>query len=164
MNKTISSMTLTGALLALGACATPGSLPAGSGIDVARSGIQSPTGQYSLPNGGTRLEFARGAFGKETWMLDYDAKGTLVSSQQVLTEANFANITPGMTADEVRMRLGRPAHVFGAGWQDHLQIWNYRFAGGDCVWFQVSIRDADHKVREAGIGQDPACDGPNSKD
>ena len=89
------------------------------------------------------------------------ARGSLMSSQQVLTEASFADIIPGMSADEVRQRLGRPTHVFGAGWQEHIQVWNYRFVGGDCVWFQVSIRDADHKVREAGIGQDPACDGPS---
>jgi hypothetical protein len=151
-------------LVALAGCSTPGSLPPGTTIAVARAGMQAPTREYALPDGGRRLEFAHGSFGKETWMLDFDAKGALVSSQQVLTEANFAHITPGMTADEVRMRLGRPAYVFGAGWQDHLQIWNYRFAGGDCVWFQVSIRDADRLVKEASIGQDPACDGPNEKD
>jgi hypothetical protein len=152
------------ALAVLAGCAMPGSLPPGTTIAVARGGVQSPTGEYALPDGGRRLEFAHGSFGKETWMLDFNAQGALVSSQQVLTEANFTHITPGMTADEERRRLGRPADVFGAGWQDHLQVWNYRFAGGDCVWFQVSIRDADHLVREASIGQDPACDGPNSRD
>lgn len=152
------------ALTALAGCATPGNLAPGTPIDTARHGMMAPTGEYALPNGGRRLEFARGSFGKETWMLDFDAKGALVSSQQVLTEQNFSNITAGMPADEVRMRLGRPSWVFGAGWQDHFQVWNYRFAGGDCVWFQVSIRDADRKVRDASLGQDPACDGPNSRD
>lgn len=169
MNKTsetarhLSAVALVCAAVLAG-CATPGGLPLGTTIDAARHGVQSPTGEYALPNGGRRLEFARGAFGKETWMLDFDAQGALVSSEQVLTEDNFSNITPGMTADDVRMRLGRPAYIFGAGWQEHIQVWNYRFAGGDCVWFQVSIRDADRKVREAGIGQDPACDGPNSRE
>lgn len=166
MNQITIFRASAGALLAaaLGGCATPGSLPVGTPIDAARHGIQAPTGDHALPDGGRRLEFARGAFGRETWMLDFNTQGALVGSQQVLTEANFAHITPGMPADEVRMRLGRPAQVFGAGWQDHLQVWNYRFAGGDCVWFQVSIRDADHKVSEAGIGQDPACDGPHTRD
>jgi hypothetical protein len=163
MNK----ITLTGAagaaVLALAAllvgCATPGGLPPGTTIDAVRHGMRSPTDEYALPGGGTRLAFTQGSFNRETWMLDFDANGALVSSQQVLTERNFANITPGMSADEVRLRLGRPVQVFGAGWQEHIQVWNYRFAGGDCVWFQVSIRDADHKVREASLGQDPACDG-----
>jgi len=143
---------------ALSGCASPGGLPAGTTIDAARHGVQSPTAEYPLPDGGRRLEFTQGGYNRETWMLDFDAKGALVSSRQVLTEANFANITPGMPADEVRLRLGSPVQVFGAGWHEHIQVWNYRFAGGDCVLFQVSIRDADRKVREAGIGQDPACD------
>ena len=166
MNKiTITRVAAASALALtamLSACSTPGRLPPGTPIDAVRHGARSPSAEYALPDGGTRLEFAQGgSFNRETWMLDFDAKGTLVSSQQVLTEANFANITPGMPADDVRLRLGRPVQVFGAGWHEHIQVWNYRFAGGDCVWFQVSIRDADQKVREAGIGQDPACDGPS---
>lgn len=162
--------TLLGAALAAAAafvlpgCATPASLPPGTSIDAARHGPIAPTGEYALPNGGRRLEFSQGSFGKETWMLDFDPKGALVSSRQVLTEQNFWNITPGMSSDEVRMRLGRPSWVFGAGWQEHVQVWNYRYAGGDCVWFQIAIRDTDRKVRDASMGQDPACDGPNSRD
>jgi len=149
---------------ALAACATPGSLPPGTSLDQARQGWIAPTGQYALPGGGTRLEFARGAFGKETTMLDFDANGRLVASQQVLTEQNFANIVAGMPAAEVRLRLGRPSQVFAAGWHEKFHVWNYRFAGGDCVWFQVSISDQAQRVTEAGIGTDPACDGPDSRE
>jgi len=161
--KDLITLIAVAAAAVLAGCATPGPMPTGSTLDGARHGLRAPTGEYPLANGGTRLEFARGAFGKETWMLDFDAKGALVASQQVLTEATFATIRPGMSADDVRTRLGRPAQVFGAGWQDHIQVWNYRFVGGDCVWFQVSIRDADRQVREPGIGTDPACDGPNDR-
>ena len=166
MNKTtttrVAAASVSALAAALCACSTPGRLPPGTTIDAVRHGARSPSAEYALPDGGTRLEFGQGGFiNRETWMLDFDANGTLVSSQQVLTEANFATIKPGMPADEVRSRLGRPVQVFGAGWHEHIQVWNYRFAGGDCVWFQVSIREADQKVREAGIGQDPACDGPN---
>jgi hypothetical protein len=144
-------------------CASPGNLPLGTSIESVRDGLLAPTDEYALPDGRRRLEFRRGSLGRETWMLDFDANGALVSSQQVLTQANFADITPGMSADDVRMRLGHPSAVFGAGWQDHLHVWNYRFAGGDCVWFQVSIRDADRTVSAANIGMDPVCDGPNTK-
>jgi hypothetical protein len=149
---------------ALAGSATPDSLPAGTTLVQARHGWIAPTGEYALPGGGTRLEFARGAFGKETTMLDFDASGTLVGSQQALTEQNFAHIVAGMPAAEVRMRLGRPAQVFAAGWQEKFHVWNYRFAGGDCVWFQVSISDSAQRVTSAGIGTDPACDGPDSRE
>jgi hypothetical protein len=149
----------------LAGCGTlaPGGLPPGTPIAQARGALFAPTGEYALPDGGTRLEFAQGSFGKQTYMLDFDRSGRLVTSQQVLTELNLATITPGMTAEQVRMRFGRPAWVFGVNYPRG-QVWNYRFDGGDCVWYQVSIADADHRVVEANLGTDPACDGPNSRD
>ena len=145
----------------LAGCATlaPAAAPIGTPIAEVRRGSFGPTGEYPLPGGGTRLEFAQGSFGKQTWMMDFDAQGKLVSKEQVLTETNFARIVPGMPGAEVQMRLGRPAHVFSVQRQK-IQVWNYRFFGGDCVWFQVSVSDAG-PVTEAGIGTDPACDGPN---
>ncbi len=150
-----------GFVAALAGCAAlaPASAPLGTPIAEVRSGSFGPTGEYPLPGGGTRLEFAQGSFGRQTWMMDFDAKGILTSKEQVLTETNFARIVPGMPGAEVRMRLGRPAHVFLVQRQ-HLQVWNYRFFGQDCVWFQVSVSDAG-PVTEAGMGTDPACDGPN---
>ena len=153
---------LLGVIVAtIAGCATwaPGALPLGTPIAQARSGVFGPTGEYALPGGGTRLEYAQGGFGRQTYMLDFDATGRLVATEQVLTDANFAAITPGLAEADVRMRLGRPAHVFTVPWQ-RLHVWNYRWFGGDCVWFQVSISDAQQRVTEAGTGIDPACDGP----
>jgi hypothetical protein len=149
----------------IGGCASiaPGMAPLGTPIAQVRQAWVSPTGEYPLPGGGTRLEFSQGSFGRQTHMLDFDAKGVLVASEQVLTEDNFATIVPGMASREVRMRLGRPAQVFNVGWQN-LQVWNYRYAGGDCVWFQVSIGNADARVTETGTGYDPACDGPEIRE
>lgn len=149
--------------LAATACATfPGGLPLGSPISDVGRVIGSPTGEYNLPGGGRRLEFAQGQFGRQTYMLDFDASGRLVVSEQVLTEANFAKITPGMARDEVLMRLGRPVNVLTVPRQK-LRVWSYRFFRGDCIWFQISISDAGF-VSEASMGTDPACDGPNGRD
>ena len=83
-----------------------------------------------------------------------------VKSEQVLDPAHFATIQPGQSAEEVRMRIGRPAHIFTVGWQS-LWVWNYRWWQGDCVWYQVSIAQESNLVVDAGYGTDPACDGPN---
>ena len=154
---------LTGAA-ALSGCTSlvPAALPPGASIAQARQAIIAPTGEYALPGGGTRLEYAQGSFGRQTYMLDFDANGILVSSQQVLTGQNFAAITPGLSSADVRFRLGRPVQVFSVPWQK-LHVWNYRYAGGDCVWFQVSISDAAQQVTESGNGPDPACNAPNPK-
>ena len=145
------------------ACAffSPGSVSLGTSIEDVRRSAPTPTGTYALPGGGRRLEFAQGSFGRQTYMLDFDATGKLVATQQVLTRENFDQIVPGMSGDDVLMWLGRPANVFGVPWQ-RLHVWNYRFYGGDCHWFQVSVSDSG-PVTEASLGWDPACDGPKER-
>lgn len=146
------------AWLALSGCAAmaPGTLPLGASIAEARQSFFGPTDEFQLPAGGTRLAFN---MGKQTYMLDFDASGRLVSKTQALTEANFATVHAGMTRRAVLEKLGRPGQVFRVGYQ-RLDIWNYRYADGDCVWFQISINDAD-VVTDAAMGQDPACDIPS---
>jgi hypothetical protein len=145
-------------------CATlaPGLLKPGTPISDARQVFGGPTAEYPLPDGGTRLEFRRGRFGKQTWMLDFDREGRLVKSEQVLTWPNFTKIVPGMTREDVLFRIGHPADVFRVQWQK-LHVWNYRWFEGDCVWFQVSISDATGLVTDAGTGPDPACNAPNGR-
>jgi hypothetical protein len=150
------------AMTALGACTGlrfPGGLPMGTTIAEARGTFGGPSAEYPLTNGGTRLEFRQGSWGKQTYMLDFDASGRLVATRQVLTPDSFATITRGMTREEVLARIGTPAFVFPVGWQQ-LQVWNYRFGGleGDCVVFQVSISNATRTVIETGPNTDPVCD------
>lgn len=162
----IAALTLFTSAVLLAGCGTlvPGGLLPGTPIAQARQALVGPTGEYALAGGGTRLEFAQGSFGKQTYMLDFDRDGRLVSSQQVLTERNLGGIAAGTTADQVRMRFGRPVWVYGVRFPTPAQVWNYRFDGGDCVWYQVSIGDASQRVTEAGLGPDPACDGRSERD
>ena len=158
------SITFAAATTVLCGCASlvPWTLPPGTPIDQVRAATFAPTGEYRLPNGGTRLEFAQGSFGKEKYMVDFDSKGLLVSSTQVLTGENLARITPGTSQADVLMQIGRPVHVINVQRQK-LHVWNYRFAGVDCVWFQVSISDETLRVIEASESSDPACDGPSRR-
>jgi hypothetical protein len=148
-------------LASLGACSSlrsTGSLPPETTLADARQSFGGA--EYPLAGGGTRLEVRQG---RATQMLDFDASGRYLGTQQVLTPQAFATIAPGMTQQEVLMRIGRPTFVFPVGWQQ-LQVWNYRFGGleGDCVVFQVSISNATHTVTDTGPNTDPACDhGPD---
>ena len=159
-NRALAALTVV--IATLGACATTGGVPAGTPIAQVRQAWPRPQVEHALPGGGTRLEFNQGIRGKETWMLDFDAQGLLVSSTQVLTEANLWTIMPGMPVAELRRQFGQPADTFNLSRQRQ-QVWNYRFADGDCVRFQVSILEATQQVVEASIGRDPACDGPNDR-
>jgi hypothetical protein len=147
------------AVVFVAACATaaygPSNIRVGSTIDDVQRDMGSPTGRYALPQGGQRLEFARGPYGKHTFMVDVDAQGRVTNVQQVLTEANFNTIVGGMTRDELLMRLGRPTDVRSGGRQGG-QVWSYRYDYTFCQWFQVSV--IDDRVRDASYGPDPLCD------
>ena len=83
----VAAVLLAGAALAACGTMTPGALPLGSSIAEARQSPIGPTAEHALADGGTRLEFRQG---KQTYMLDYDAAGHLVTSRQVLTPEIFA--------------------------------------------------------------------------
>jgi outer membrane protein assembly factor BamE (lipoprotein component of BamABCDE complex) len=84
-----------------------------------------------------------------------DAQGNAIRSEQVLTETNFNQITPNMTQDEVRQRLGRPSEVQGLA-RSRGVVWNYRYENPFCQWFQVEISQ-EQQVRSSGYGEPPEC-------
>lgn len=135
---------------------SPSSLPIGATAAEVVSVMGQPTGTTQAPR---RLEFARGPYGKHTYMLDFDADGRLLSWDQVLTENNFFQVRPGQTEDDVIQRLGRPSTTFPIGRQ-HIIVWNYRYENPFCQWFQVSIGTAPDmlgRVTDVGLGPDPMC-------
>jgi hypothetical protein len=107
---------------------------------------------------GSRLEFPRGPMGHHTWFVYLDATGHATRAEQVLTEPNFTQITPGMTQDEVRQRLGRPSETQGLG-RSRGVVWSYRYENHFCQWFQVEIAQ-DQTVRSTGYGEPPECEKP----
>lgn len=147
-------------LLLLAGCSTygPGDLRPGMKEGDALARLGAPTDRMALPGGGSRLDYARGPYGPETYRVQLDASGTVTSVGQLLTEANFETVRPGMTGAEVRDRLGRPSELRG-GWRGEGQVWSYRYRWVNlCRWFQVWM--VDDRVREAGYGIDPLCDEP----
>jgi hypothetical protein len=51
-----------------------------------------------MPDGTQRLEFARGPFGRHTYMVDLDAQGRVANVEQVLDARHFARVTPARRA------------------------------------------------------------------
>jgi outer membrane protein assembly factor BamE (lipoprotein component of BamABCDE complex) len=146
------------ALIVLGACATaygPQGLKTGASIDEVTAALGEPTGRYPRP-GGERVEFARGPYGKHTFMLDFDAQGRLSGWQQVLTEERFDTIRAGASRDDVLLALGHPSETSRLGFQRRT-LWSYRYETPFCKWFQVGI-DAQNRVVDTGYGPDPLCE------
>jgi hypothetical protein len=109
---------------------------------------------------GSRLEFPRGPMGHHTWFVYLDSDGNATRAEQVLTEPNFNQITPGMTQDEVGERLGRPSNVQGLG-RSRGVVWSYRYENPFCQWFQVELAQ-DRRVRSTGYGEPPECSRPDN--
>jgi hypothetical protein len=152
--------TVAAALLLLTGCAGFVPTPGQHEAELLR-GLGPATGRYELPEGGMRLEFATGPYGRSTWMADIDRSGRVVRARQVLNEAEFAAFqqrAPGLTRDELLRNLGRPGNKRQLGWLGG-EVWSWRYPTNDCLWFQVTI-GPDDRVRDSGYGPDPLCEKP----
>jgi hypothetical protein len=118
-----------------------------------------PTGRYQLPEGPTRLEFARGPYGRETYMVDLE-QGRVTEWNQVLDRRYFEAVSPGMSSDQLLRFIGHPSEVVGM--MRNGKIWSYRYHNNDCLWWQAQL-DAQGTVTSAGYAQIPGCDGPNER-
>ncbi len=118
---------------------------------VARMG---PPEMERRQDAGSRLEFPRGPYGKQTWFVYLDASGRASRAEQVLTEQNFSRVDVGMAQEEVRLLLGRPGNVQVLG-RERGVVWSYRYPSL-CNWFQVEFT-LQMSVRSAGYGEPPEC-------
>lgn len=148
---------LLGALIAwLAACATPASFAPGATEAQLQAKLGAADRVYALPDGGRRLEYARGAFEQFVWMVDMDASGRVVAINQVRTFENFGRLRPGVDDQESVLReLGKPWKVEHytlsglTGW-----LYPYREAGVfDSV--MTVMFDGAGVFRRAENGPDP---------
>ena len=149
-----------GALLlaGIGGCAgysPQGLQPGATEAEVIRH-MGPPTGRYTQPSGKTRLEFARGPAGYETFMVNFEPDGRMIDWEQVMDLWYLTRIEPGLGVDEVLLRVGHPVRTQKFPRQG-IEVWSYRYPTNDCLWFQISIGD-DGKVISGGQGIDPRCD------
>lgn len=137
-------------------CASPP--PPGPGATTADllHRLGRPTAEFAEAGGARRLEYVAGPAGKTTWIVELDAQGTVRRAEQVLDEAHFALILPGITQDELRRRLGPPARVWGVRYHDQT-VWSYRYETPFCQLFHVGITPQG-VVEDTSYGPDPRCD------
>jgi hypothetical protein len=153
---------LLGSLALLAACMTPPP-PPGTPREAVLQTWGAPTARYALPDGGERLEYATGPFGRTTWMIDLDAAGRARGAAQVLNEMHFLDLmarAPGMTREQVLLELGRPGETQAVGWRGDT-LWSWRYPTNDCLLFQFQF-DREGKATSAGYNVDRRCDPPSS--
>lgn len=88
-----------------------------------------PTFEWKAPDGVVTWEYPRGPSGSVTYMVDLRPDGVLKEIRQVLKEEYFAKIRPGLSKDEVRRVLGRPAETMTFPLKKE-EVWSWKFEQG----------------------------------
>ena len=145
-------------LALLVACAGPQVLKVGAGQTEAEmlASMGQPSGRYLLPDGGQRVEYAKGPMGRVTFLFDLDRSGRILTAEQVLTQQNFAKVRPNMSQDEVQLMLGQP----GERSREFMnkETWSWRYETYQCLWAQVTFNAAGRVMAGVAYLPDPRCD------
>ena len=156
-------LAMLGAAVLAGCVAyAPGELAPGSSVDALRQRMGEPTARHVLPDGASRLEYARGPAGLHTFMVDVDAAGRVQRWAQVLDGPSFDRVQTGWSLAQGRREFGTPT-------QDHTyarlgqRVWSYRWHSWDCTWFQVTFSLPEEVVSSTGSGPDPRCEVDNDR-
>ena len=98
-------------------------------------------------------EYPLGPEGVRTYMMTINAQGTIEKIDQVLVDANFKRIVPGMTITEVRRILGRNSKEQRFGMTPNELTHKYKFnANNEDQYFDVTY-NAEGRVKEVGFDQ-----------
>ncbi|TFZ01705.1 outer membrane protein assembly factor BamE domain-containing protein [Ramlibacter rhizophilus] len=74
-----------------------------------RARFGTPEAIWEAPGGGYTLEYNRNPAGHQNYMITIGPDGRMSSLRQVLHPGNFAQVKPGMSMEQVRRMLGKPA-------------------------------------------------------
>jgi len=88
-------------------CATPDAY-VGRSVSALTAQFGAPAAEYRNSDGSRVLVYPWSPLGKATYMADVGPEGTVRSVRQVLNDASFQAIEPGMGRDEVLRLIGPP--------------------------------------------------------
>lgn len=119
--------------------------PGVSTVMEVRDRLGPPGQEWRNDDGSTVLEYSHQPAGTECFMLTIGSDGILRVIDQVLVDANFARIRPGMSGDEVRRILGKPAarHTYALKKET---MWEWRIGQdnplAEPLYFNVTFDDS----------------------
>jgi SmpA / OmlA family len=86
-----------------------------------------PGAVWEDKDGGQTMEYARGPVNPMTYMVKITPDGKYLNMVNVLTEANFNKLSPGMSKDDVRRLLGKPGEVQPLKLANE-EVWSWKFS------------------------------------
>jgi hypothetical protein len=122
--------------------------PGVTSLQAVREIMGAPSMEWQDADGSLTLEYPRTPQGMVNYMIDFGPDQILRQVRQVLTEANFARVRPGMSMPEIRRLLGRPAHeIFFPLQQEHVWDWKIKADAGMEQFFNVHFSEAGLVLR-----------------
>ncbi|WP_170285862.1 outer membrane protein assembly factor BamE domain-containing protein [Propionivibrio limicola] len=107
-----------------------------------------PTTEWLDNDGTTTWEYPRTPNGIVNYMIDFGPDKIVREVRQILTEENFANVREGMTREQIRRLLGKPAHEFYFSLKkEHVWDWKTKEEAGYTHFFNVHFDESGHVVR-----------------
>ncbi|MCS6997311.1 MAG: outer membrane protein assembly factor BamE [Casimicrobiaceae bacterium] len=95
-----------------------------------------------------------GPEGVKTYFMSVSPDGKLTAIDQVLTEANFARIQPGMTRQEVEAIIGPPGREARYAMTPNEVTHKWRFLrGNEAIFFDVTYTLPDGRVKATGYDE-----------
>jgi SmpA / OmlA family len=115
--------------LSLVACDQAAKLELNAGMSTKEDVIRmmgQPAAVWEDKDGGQTLEYARGPVNPMTYMVKITPDGKYLNMINVLTEANFNKLSPGMSRDDVRRLLGKPGEVQPLKLANE-EVWSWKY-------------------------------------
>lgn len=110
-----------------------------------RAQFGEPVAVYPEPDGSRTLEYPRQPEGQRNYMITIGPDGKMTALRQVLKQADFAKVSPGLDKAQVRRLLGRPARtqVFALKREE---VWDWRYLDGQEARVFSVVFDPDGRV------------------
>jgi outer membrane protein assembly factor BamE (lipoprotein component of BamABCDE complex) len=113
-----------------------------------RNRMGRPEMEWKDADGARTWEYPRTPEGIVNYMIDIGPDNLLREVRQVLTDENFARVLPGMSKDEVRRLLGKPAHeLYFSLKKEHVWDWKIKVESSMDVFFNVHFDAAGQVVK-----------------
>lgn len=148
---------LLSASLIIAACASyegRGLRPGEARLEDVQTTMGQPAMQWQDPDGSRQLAYPRGPAGFHTFMVRLGPTGKLQSIENVLDERHLANVSVGMSKEEVLRVLG-PSDarltVYFKARDELVWDWRYRAISGEVMRMMVLFDATSGKVRSTMV-------------
>ena len=144
----LTRLTLPFVALAASLCSCAVFSPVTGGMDATQ--VQARMGKPETvrknADGSETWEYPGGPLGRQTYMVTLGSDHAVREVRQVLREEYFSRVQAGMSRDQVRQLLGKPAETSVYSARDE-EVWSWRYQEQNPMFFNVMFDRTSGVVR-----------------